>query len=223
MSSLEKLLFLVSFIVPVRWKNYSSALNGKLEVNLLNGKKVLDTAVSNYSYGSLQRILRRALKEIDFQKKSKASDSILLLGLGGGSVIATIREEFHSRAFITAVEFDAQIIEIAMNDFGLNRFEQLRVVHDDAYRYLSNTTETFDYIIVDLFIGNRIPEAFTTLEFAALLHHRLSPEGTLLWNTIRKTLPPHLLDQLITYFSDKKRSVGVLKNLEGTNDVLIVE
>ena len=87
---------ILSYLYPIQLKKYYSPINGKIEVKLIDGKKILDTQKSNFSYGSLQRILRYGLKKIDFNMDT---DRILVLGLGGGSIIQTIREEFNSNAY----------------------------------------------------------------------------------------------------------------------------
>ena len=55
---------------------------------------VLDSKNTNYSYGSLQRILRLGLKNIGFDK-IVPMDHILVLGVAGGSVIKTLVEDFN--------------------------------------------------------------------------------------------------------------------------------
>ncbi len=51
--------------------------------------KVLSSSHANYSYGALQRVLEYGLKQIDMRDVK----NILLLGLGGGSVIETLRRD----------------------------------------------------------------------------------------------------------------------------------
>jgi hypothetical protein len=95
---------ILSYIFPFRLKNYYSKINGPLEVNLINGKKILDTRWNNYSYGSLQKILHKGLSQIGSPENY---ERVLVLGLGGGSVIQTIREDFKSNAFIELVDIES--------------------------------------------------------------------------------------------------------------------
>jgi tRNA A58 N-methylase Trm61 len=78
----------------------------------MNGKKVLDSQNPNYPYGSLQKLLSYGLSQLDISVNSE----ILLLGLGGGSIIQTLRNTFDHHGKITAVEIDEVVIEIAKND-----------------------------------------------------------------------------------------------------------
>ena len=128
----------LSYIFPIRLKEFRTKLNGLLEINLVNGKAQLDSADSNYSFGSLQKILLRGLEEIKFSNEK----NILLLGLGAGSVIHTIRKDYSSSANITAIEIDAEMIQIANDYFKLNEFSNLTIIEDDAFWFVRNAKAT---------------------------------------------------------------------------------
>jgi hypothetical protein len=51
-----------------------------IEITWTNGELVLDSENTNYSYGSLQRILRLGLKSIGFDKIIKMNH-VLILGV----------------------------------------------------------------------------------------------------------------------------------------------
>ena len=113
---------LLSYIYPVT-KTIESKYSGKLEITWYNGKKHLNSANANYSYGSLQRILKFGLKKINLSR----INSVLILGLGGGSVIETLRQDFNYPGQIEAVEIDPVIIDIAKTEFGIEQNETLDV------------------------------------------------------------------------------------------------
>jgi len=212
---------LLSFIYPLRLQNYQSDINGNLEINLVDGKKSLDTATSNYSYGSLQKILHSGLKALTIDNNVK---NVLLLGLGGGSVVETLREDFDCEAAIEAVEIDPEMIEIALRDFNLGRFEPLHIVQANAFDYLSNGTKRFDLIIVDLFILDTIPEVFTKPETIDLMAHHLTTKGQLIYNTMNRTMPAETLSDICHRFSTQHHfDVRLLKNVEHTNTLIIVQ
>ena len=58
---------LLSYLVPINIYQKNSAISKSIEVNWNNGQLVLDSKNTNYSYGSLQRILRIGLKKIGFE------------------------------------------------------------------------------------------------------------------------------------------------------------
>ena len=55
---------LFSYFIPINVYQKNSAVSKTLEVTWNNGELVLDSKSTNYSYGSLQRILRKGLKYI---------------------------------------------------------------------------------------------------------------------------------------------------------------
>ena len=60
--SILKKYFSYLNVIPER--TYQSAYNGVLEINWLNGKKILDTKNTNYSYGNLGKVLQKGLKAV---------------------------------------------------------------------------------------------------------------------------------------------------------------
>lgn len=211
---------ILSYIIPFRLKNYYSKINGTLEVNLINGKKVLDSRKGNFSYGSLQKILCKGLSQIGFPKNY---NKVLVLGLGGGSVVQTIREEFKSNAFIELVDVDSKIISIAINEFKIDRFENIKIIHADAYDYLKNCYDRFDAIIVDIFTINYTPKRFTNPEFINSLVNHLNANGKIIYNTFRETMPSGSFNQIKNGFSKEGLRVKVLEKVDRTNDLIIAE
>lgn len=217
MNQLKKI---ISYFFSIPIKKYSSSINGNLELNLVNGKLVLDTEISNYSYGSLERILHVGLREIKFDYRIQ---KILVLGLGGGSVIQTIRQDLKSDAHIIAVDIDSRIIEIALNDFNINRFKNVTIVESDAFVYIENSVDIFDLIIVDLFIGDTIPEIFTKSRFIHLLTKRLNTTGKIIYNTMKQTLGIETLNEIKNELINQNLNIKVIEKVEWTNDLIIAE
>lgn len=209
---------LFSFFLPLRLKNYPSEQNGNLEINLVDGKKVLDTRSSNYSFGSLQTILERGLKALSFDERFQ---NILVLGMGAGSVVESIRKKFHSDALITLVDIDPVMVTIAKEEFGIGQYEGVLVHIDDAEGFLQKKQDLFDLIIVDLFIIATIPEKFTGKPFIDLLAVRLTDQGSILYNTITKTLPAPAREEIMAGFEQNGFNVQVLKGIEYSNDLIL--
>jgi len=110
---------LFSYIFPINLLKVKSEVSRTLEVTLHNGKLLLDSQNANYSYGSLQRILRFGLKKIGFERIRKLQN-ILILGVAAGSVIRTLRDEIGYQNKIKGVEIDPKVIEIANKYFIFN-------------------------------------------------------------------------------------------------------
>ena len=58
----------LSYLLPITIYKTDSIISKSIELTWHNGQLLLDTQNTNYSYGSLQRILRKGLKEIGFTK-----------------------------------------------------------------------------------------------------------------------------------------------------------
>ena len=83
---------LLSYFIPITIHKKKSFVNKSIEVTWNNGELVIDSQNTNYSYGSLQRILRKGLKYIGFER-IKNFENILILGVAGGSVVKTLVDE----------------------------------------------------------------------------------------------------------------------------------
>lgn len=168
---------ILSYLWPFT-KEIPSKINGTLELTWMNGKKVLDSQNANYSYGTLQKLLGYGLSQIHIPQTCE----ILLLGLGGGSIIQTLRNTCNHYGKITAIEIDQIIIDIAKNEFGIEESKDLEIICDDALYYVNRCTTPFDILIIDIFIDNRVPEQFYTLEFWQKVTSIIRPEGYVLFN-----------------------------------------
>ena len=98
----------LSYILPIKIYEKTSSLSKNIEVTWNNGKLVMDSQNTNYSYGSLQKVLRNGLAKIGFVKIQKMQ-SILILGVAGGSVVKTLVEEIEYTGKITGIEIDDEI------------------------------------------------------------------------------------------------------------------
>lgn len=214
----RKIQNLLSYLVPIPLKTYPSPWSGVLEINLVNGEKVLDTRISNYSYGALQKTLYRGLKEIQFTDQIK---QVLVLGMGGGSVIQTLREKFYSTAAIDAVEIDPVVIQIARKEFHIDRFEPLNIIEADAYDFVFESSKKYDLIVVDVFLGNRIPEKITEMDFFQAVLYLLNPGGSMLFNVMKVTYSDEKLEQLLSYFEYHPFTFRVIRNILRSNHLII--
>lgn len=188
---------ILSYILPLT-KRIESKINGQLEITWLDGKKVLDSENANYSYGALQRLLNYGLSQIYFDQKA----SILILGMGGGSVIKSFREKFIHSGPITAVEIDPVVIDIAQSEFDIQEGDDLTIVQEDALNYVASCKETFHLVIVDLFIDQKVPSSFYTLAFWESLVKLTKPKGTILFNAGIHLQDDTAIQKIITSFSD---------------------
>jgi SAM-dependent methyltransferase len=133
----------------------------------------------------------------------------LILGVGGGTVIHLLTRRFGPHP-IVGVEIDPQVIALARSHFGLD-LPHLEVVVADAFEFvpalagtpdpLSSERETFDYILVDLFVGGQIARDALRRPFLRHLRALLSQDGTIVYNFFhdrRLGSRLHRLGQILT-------------------------
>ena len=124
-----------SYFIPIIVYSKNSSISKSLQVTWNKGQLVLDSKNTNYSYGRLQRVLRKGLKYIGFERIRKF-ESILILGVAGGSVVQTLVKEVKYKGKITGVEIDQDVVEIDRKYFKLNAVKKLELVVDDAFEFV---------------------------------------------------------------------------------------
>lgn len=192
-------------------------MSGTLEITWYNGKKHLNTTNANYSYGSLQKILKFGLKKINLKKVN----SVLLLGLGGGSVVETLRRDFNYLKPITAVDIDPIIIDIAKKEFNLIENENLEIICDDALKFMASNTRHFDLIIIDLFIDINVPKSFFELSFWQNVVDASGANGAILFNASLEKTKSDALNKVIDFLKTKIYKVEIYERVNQTNTLII--
>ncbi|MEZ4801735.1 MAG: fused MFS/spermidine synthase [Gelidibacter sp.] len=209
---------LISYLYPIT-KKVPSDFSGTLEITWYNGKKHLNTENANYSYGSLQKVLKFGLTKIDF----KNVNSVLLLGLGGGSVIETLREDFKYSNPIMAVDIDQKIIEIAKHEFNLKDDGNLSIICEDALEFMALNKTQYDLIIIDVFIDMDVPEAFLAIPFFEDVLKSSSANGSIVFNASLYKTKTNALQDVIDYLKSKFFKVEIFEKVNNTNTVVIAK
>lgn len=174
---------LLSWFYPVQIEKVRGQLNHELEVNIYNGKVMLDSASVNYSYGTLQEVFDRTFEQTGLYDQQ--IKSALILGFGSGSVAELLLTKCDPAMRITGVEADAEVIRLAKQYFPVVRNSNVIIVHSDASDYVQNSTGQYDLIVIDVFIEAIVPEKFQSVEFLREVKLQLSPKGQLFFNKMR--------------------------------------
>ncbi len=112
-------------------------------------------------------------------------ESILIAGLGGGSIPMTFGDLF-PEARIDVIEIDPAVVSVAREFFLFQESENMRVHVNDARVFIKRAVlagRQYDYIMLDAFTGDYIPEHLLTREFLEEVKQILSPDGVLVANT----------------------------------------
>ena len=204
---------LFSYIYSVT-KKITSKFSGELEITWYNGIKHLNSKNANYSYGSLQKILKIGLQKVDLS----TCKEILILGMGGGSVIKTLQNDFDYQHKITAVEIDPVIIKIADEEFDVKEGENLSIICDDAELFMQLNTKKFDLIIIDLYIDTKVPSPFLESPFWRNL---TNASFTILCNASLELKDGNKITKIVQLLEGKNYDVAIEEKVNGSNTLLI--
>jgi len=110
---------------------------------------------------------------------------ILIAGLGGGSIPLTFNDLFPDSE-IDVVEIDQAVVNVAKEYFFFEENENMKVSVNDARVFVKRAAiagEKYDYIILDAFGGDYIPEHLLTQEFLEEVKQIMSEDAVLVANT----------------------------------------
>lgn len=210
----------LSYLVPINILKVKSEFSKTLEVTYNNGELVIDSLNTNYSYGSLQRILAKGLRFIG-KEKIQNMNHILILGIAGGSVIKTLRTKFSYQNQITGVEIDKSVIDIANKYFQLDEIQNLDIIIADAYEFVLESTNQYDLILIDIFQDTVMPSFLFEKYFTKKIQDLTAAKGYILFNTmINKKSEQERNDQYIVQYSDGFK-VTRLSKVENHNEIII--
>jgi spermidine synthase len=111
--------------------------------------------------------------------------SILIVGLGGGT-LPTVLSEIFPETTVDVVEIDEAILRVAKEYFNFIESEKVKVFVQDARVYTKRAAirnRKYDLVILDAFTGDYIPEHLMTVEFLQEVQSIMSDKGVVVANT----------------------------------------
>ena len=109
--------------------------------------------------------------------------SALILGIGGGT-IAALLWQMAPDVPVVGVDCSGEIMQLAQEQLGL-RHPRLRLVQADAGDFVRVCTERFDFIVVDLFLGEAAASVMASRSFQRQVRQLVVPGGRVVWNLHR--------------------------------------
>jgi spermidine synthase len=211
------------FLTDAVIETFNSAKNGKLLVEIVGGKLMLNTRNANQSFDGLHQLFQ--LIFADLKSDLANINQVLCLGLAGGSVVHILRNELQLPCKITAVEYDEVMVQIAQKHFGLQQFDNLNVIIADAFTYTEQQAhnQVFDLILVDLFEDNKVANGIFNPHFSGQLLE-MCPHGMMVINTICKNkVQEKQINSLVAFFKQKQLICNLkIYDIAPTNKVLVV-
>lgn len=104
---------------------------------------------------------------------------VLMIGCGGGSLGSMLADAGRN---VTCVDIFADSFDLARKYFFLS--PAVRCVVADGAAYMNRRQQLYDLIVLDAFIGTRIPEHLRSPGFIAKARERLARNGLLLMNVV---------------------------------------
>ena len=111
--------------------------------------------------------------------------NILIIGLGGGTMSNTLHQ-LYPNSVITNVEIDPAVVKVARQYFGFIENQSVTSVIQDGRIFIKRAIikkQKYDWIILDAFNGDYIPEHLLTQEFIQETKSLLNENGVLSANT----------------------------------------
>jgi spermidine synthase len=107
------------------------------------------------------------------------ADRVLVLGCAGGTLATMFARAGRQ---VTAVDIDPDCFALARKFFGLPVDVECHV--GDGRDFLAAHDVPFDAIVVDAYHRHAVPAHLCSVEFFALVHQRLAPDGLVLLNAV---------------------------------------
>lgn len=175
-------------LFPKTLEKINSPINGEISVVEQFGKRKIIVGGLTQSGPMAEEVWKEGIKEIKEQYLK-----ILILGLGGGSLVKLINQYF-PQAKIIGVEIDPLMISLGRKYLDLKKAKNLEIIIDDASNFIrrkalliEKTKERrslFDLIFVDLYLGNNVPENCQNKLFLQNLKKILRKNGMVVFNRL---------------------------------------
>jgi spermidine synthase len=151
------------------------------------------------------------------EKKDK-DERILVIGLGGACMQRYLYELL-PKATIETAELDPVVLDVAKNFFALTLDARQKVSVGDGRKFIEESKEKYDLIMLDAFSATSIPYALATKEFLEACKAHLN-EGGVVCANVWSTLPeyPDMLKTYDAVFAEWR----VLRCGAGSSNMIVV-
>jgi|SRR3972149_3715965 len=160
----------------------TSPINGKIRVvkSLGLGTYIQVEAITQ-SGGIVREIWKGTIREVSKFKENV--NDCLILGLGGGTVVAEIKKRW-PKARMVGVDSDPEMIELGQKYLGLSGVET-KVVDAEEYSIQTyNEGDRYDLILIDIYLGRVYPPQFERDDFLIRIRGLLAKGGVAIFNRL---------------------------------------
>lgn len=143
----------------------------------------------------------------------------LLLGLGGGDLVRYLHHHIPD-CKITAVELDAEMVQISQRYFALPDSNNIQIVVEDGARFIASLKRPVETLLVDLYGHNGLPPLLQEDEFYRDCYRALSREGIMLVNLLIHH--PQELHTLLRKIRQQFRQLTLCLTVAGYKNVVVI-
>ena len=193
-------MHILSYLFPQTVEKVYSKYNGEIRVTRFCGRISIEAGGLMQSGKFLEETWWKLISNIKFPisnipaspagrqyKIPNTKYKILILGLGGGSIIHVLNRKF-PKAQITGVDIDKEIVTLGKKYNGLDQTSNLTIKIADALKFIASESKKkkkYDLIFVDLYWGYTIPSQFQTASFLKQLDQILLRGGIVIFNRLK--------------------------------------
>ncbi|MBS1776320.1 MAG: hypothetical protein JSS64_08590 [Bacteroidetes bacterium] len=188
---------ILSYLFPIKiWKGRGD-IHPQLELFLYRGQWQLATEDAIYSDGVRYSPMVKAFSQLRTQIPSWKK--VLVLGGGAGSA-ARILRNMGSACEVWLVENDGQIIQLMEPELP---DEGVRYVCGDAEAFITTCNIKYDVVVIDIFIGRKVPEFVSQNSFLVSCRSVCHPNGVMIINfMINDAADSERYDAMVAHFVD---------------------
>jgi spermidine synthase len=122
----------------------------------------------------------------------------LIIGVGGGTIPGFLHKHY-PKMRIDAVDIDPDVIDVAKLFFGLKEDDTLKTHAADGRKFIEETKDPYDIIVLDAYGADSIPYSLATKEFLEGVRKALTPKGVVAANLWSRASNPLFDSMLKTY------------------------
>lgn len=176
---------LLSYIYDIEIESLSSEYNESLELVLSHGRYQLLTQGAIYSYEDKYDNFKFSFQKINLDLYN--INNVLLLGLGMASIPVILERIFKKNYHYTGVEVDEAVIYLTSKYILDDLKSNIDIFETDAYLFMLQNQNKYDLICMDVFIDDKIPEKFQSIEYLQKLKDSLNQKGLIMFNWLAVT------------------------------------
>jgi hypothetical protein len=178
----------LSYLMPVLLDRGTDPVHGELLLHVRKGRHMLGTRDTLYSWDDQYMNFVWALEKVDFSAWQRPR--ILLIGVGLGSVPYILEKRFRQPFVMDGVEIHPLAVRWAKK-YTLPVLTQPVTLHTgDGVAFVQDALKsgnTYDLVIVDVCVEDRVPVEMERREFLEALHTLLESGGGIMFNRFYST------------------------------------